>query len=256
MRSLLQRVLGFVLGRTGLERMPVRVRGGLAAGAAWTLYPWTSYWRGTHEPAVQAALLGLGDLTGWACWDVGAHYGIYSIGLARRVGPGGQVAAFEPNAQSYRRLERHARMNRLPWLKTFPLAASDRTGAADLHGPPGTTFTHLAYEGEEPAATSRPMAVATARLDELLARGEIRPPDLIKIDVEGHGHRVLAGMGSALAAHRPILAVAFHSPQEVRGIRALLDPLGYDATEMGGRPGGRSDWIGGDYLFVPRPSKG
>ncbi|MSU65186.1 MAG: hypothetical protein EXS38_03585 [Opitutus sp.] len=63
----------------------------------------------THEPAMQAVLLGLGggDIRGWTCWDLGAHFGLYSVGLARRVGPAGQVAAFEPNPISFARLQRH-----------------------------------------------------------------------------------------------------------------------------------------------------
>jgi chemotaxis protein MotA len=27
-------------------------------------------------------LVGLGDVTGWSCWDLGAHFGIYGVGLA------------------------------------------------------------------------------------------------------------------------------------------------------------------------------
>jgi hypothetical protein len=126
-KDLLRAAAASLLLKTPLGLCPVRVRRGVAAGARWTLYPWTSYWRGTHEPAVQEALLALGggDIRGWNCWDLGAHFGLYSIGLAQRVGPMGQVAAFEPNPLSYARLHRHARMNRFDWLKTYQAAVSD-----------------------------------------------------------------------------------------------------------------------------------
>lgn len=63
--------------------------------------------------------LGGGNISGWNCWDLGAHFGLYSVALALRVGPEGQVAAFEPNPVSFARLERHRRMNGLDRLKTY-----------------------------------------------------------------------------------------------------------------------------------------
>ena len=91
MKRALHRLLRSFLIRTRLCLLPVRVRSGIAEGARWTLYPWSAYWRGAHEPAMQNALVSLGDIRGWNCWDLGAHFGIYSIGLARRVGPTGTL---------------------------------------------------------------------------------------------------------------------------------------------------------------------
>ena len=145
MKRALHRSLDWFLALTGLQYCPVRVRRGVAAGARWTLYPWSAYWRGTHEPALQQALIALGDIRGWSCWDLGAHYGIYSIGLALRTGQEGAVAAFEPNPVSYARLEHHRRMNGLSNLKTFEAAVSDQAGSADLltYGDLRSTTTHL-----------------------------------------------------------------------------------------------------------------
>lgn len=33
-----------------LQYFPVKVRAGIAQGAAWTLLPFSSYWRGDQEP--------------------------------------------------------------------------------------------------------------------------------------------------------------------------------------------------------------
>lgn len=247
---------GFLLGRTPLGRWPVRVRRGVAVGARWTLYPWTSYWRGTHEPAMQAALcaLGGGDICGWSCWDLGAHFGLYSVGLARRVGPTGEVAAFEPNPASFARLDLHRRLNGLAWLKCFQAAASDRSGTAELIAPGSfatTTTTHLAYEGEQPAAGRHTVATRTVRLDDLVAAGELRAPRFVKLDVEGHAHRALAGMSEILSQARPVLIVAFHSPQEIAGALARLQPLGYRHRVIGGDAAEPPVQVGGDYLFSP-----
>jgi FkbM family methyltransferase len=250
MNPLVRRILGSTVGL-----LPVRVRSGAAKGARWTLYPWTSYWSGTHEPAVQAAVIGLGggDIRGWSCWDLGAHFGIYSIALSLRTGPTGQVAAFEPNPGSFSRLERHRRMNRITWLKTYQAAASDRAGSAELltYGDLDATNSHLCYEGETRSARSAPIAIRCVRLDDLVESGELRAPRFVKVDVEGHGHKAMEGMRGTVANSRPILVVAFHSPQEVEGILGVLRPLGYAWTQIGIPPSSPGAMIGADFLFTP-----
>jgi FkbM family methyltransferase len=250
MNRRLRRLLGSTIGMA-----PVRVRRGVAKGARWTLYPWTSYWRGTHEPAIQAALaaLGNGDITGWSCWDLGAHFGIYSVALSIRVGPQGQVAAFEPNPQSFERLERHRRMNRLGWLKTYMAAASDRSGTSELltYGDLDSTSTHLRYEGESQGDSSKPISIRSLRLDDLVESGELRAPRFVKIDVEGHGHKALEGMKGAVSRSRPSFIVAFHSGAEVGGVTGILRPLGYSWRAIVEPPSNPGEMIGGDYLFTP-----
>jgi FkbM family methyltransferase len=255
MTNLARRAIAHLLDRTPLGLWPVRVRSGIASGARWTLYPWTSYWRGTHEPALQAEMmaLGNGDIRGWACWDLGAHFGLYSVGLARRVGPRGEIAAFEPNPASFARLERHRRMNRLTWLKLFPAAVSDHNRGAELftYGELGTTTTHLPYDGETRTTDVGALSIRTIRLDDLVNRGELRVPNFIKVDVEGHGHHAIAGMREALRTSRPIIIMAFHSPQEITGTMEILEPLGYTWRESGTHPFAVEIISGRDYVFLP-----
>ena len=200
------------------------------------------------------ARLGGGDISGWSCWDLGAHFGIYAVGLARRVGPGGEVVAFEPDPKSYRRLAHHARRNRLPWLKTYQAAVSDHSGRAELYtyGRPGDTVSHLPYEGEPRIAAARPLSIASVRLDDLVSSGELRPPRFVKLDVEGHGHRALAGMAETLRAHRPVLIVAFHSAAEYEGVTSLLAPLNYAWSPILAGIETDPSPIGRDFLFQPR----
>jgi FkbM family methyltransferase len=250
MGSRLRNLVGSTIGL-----LPVRVRAGAAKGARWTLFPWTSYWRGTHEPAIQEAIiaLGSGDIRGWSCWDLGAHFGLYSVALSMRSGPTGQVAAFEPNPLSFARLERHRRMNAIGWLRTYRAAASDRTGESQLltHGSLDSTSTHLSYDGEAGTVQSAPIPIHLLRLDDLVETGELRPPQFVKMDVEGHGHRALAGMRGAVAKSRPMLIVAFHSPQEAGGVVGILRELGYRWTPIVSPPAGAEAMVGGDYLFTP-----
>ena len=85
-----RRLLVRILSLPPIAHLPVRVRSGVAAGAWWSFFPWSAYWRGTHEPAVQARLVSLWDWTGKHVWDLGSHYGLFAVGLGRRVGLGGR----------------------------------------------------------------------------------------------------------------------------------------------------------------------
>ncbi|MDB6128150.1 MAG: hypothetical protein JWM35_2046, partial [Verrucomicrobia bacterium] len=70
--------------------------------------------------------------------------------------------------------------------------------------------------------------------------------------VEGHAHHALAGAAKTLAATRPVLIVAFHSADEVNGVRAVLDPLGYESSPIATDSGHADAVIGHDLLFRPR----
>jgi FkbM family methyltransferase len=250
MTALLRRLLSISV----IARLPVRVLSGIAKGARWSLFPWSAYWRGTHEPEVQSRLLQEGDWTGKHIWDLGSHYGIFTIGLGRLVGPAGSVAAFEPNPLSYERLQLHVRRNRLSWVKTFPFAVSDSMGSQRFFLYEGleTTSSHLAFEGETWNETIPTIQVNSRRLDDMVAAGEIDLPDFIKLDVEGHGHKALAGAKAAIAKSRPKFLIGFHSVPEIEGVLAVLEPLGYRCTPiLPSAPATPS--TGFDYFFEPLP---
>ncbi|MSU70700.1 MAG: FkbM family methyltransferase [Opitutaceae bacterium] len=251
MKYLLGRGAHRVLSLPFIARLPVRVRRGVAAGARWSLFPWTGYWRGTHEPEAQELVIGLMDWRGKSVWDLGSHYGLFAVGLGRRVGPAGFVAAFEPNPDSFARLQLHVQRNQLDWVRLFPLAASDHAGHERLllYEGVASTSAHLLYEGENWDATIPCLDVKLRPLDEMVDSGEIRPPDFIKIDVEGHGHKAIAGAIRVIRARRPPILMGFHSPLEVRGTEDLLRPLGYGFEPV--KPGAPADKIGWDYLLRP-----
>ena len=242
-----------IVCRSGLQYIPVRVRHGLPKGARWTLYPWSSYWRGSYEPWISNAILSLGDLTGKSCWDLGAHFGYYSIGLACKVGPTGTVASFEPFPSSFARLERHRQMNNLAWMKALPLAASYEHGLVDFFcdTSQGDTGVHIAYDGETKTDLTPVIQITTTRLDDLVERNEICLPDFIKIDVEGHGHHALAGAINSIKRKRPVIIMGFHSDHEVSGTFSLLKPFGYSWKAL--QPDPHGQFVGCDYLLQATP---
>jgi FkbM family methyltransferase len=170
------------------------------------------------------------------------------------VGPSGQVAAFEPNPLSFARLSLHKRMNGLPWLLLYPAAVSDSAGSGQLltYGTLDSTSTHLKYDDETLGESAKPLGIRMLRLDDLVDSGELRRPNFVKIDVEGHAHKALAGMAKALASSRPKLIIGLHGKAEVDGVLGILVPLGYEWTQVAAPPEAGS-MIGGDYLFSAKP---
>lgn len=216
--------LAFALGR-----LPVKVRRGLARGAWWSIYPWSAYWRlGGNDPDVDEALRRHAARKGAVCWDIGAHHGIYAVGLARAVGPSGFVEAFEPDPVSLGRLRWHRRLNRLHHLRIHAVAVSDRTGDARIYqySEFGGTTSHLPFQGENlDGVRSRP--VATLRLDDWVRDQNPRLPDFIKIDVEGHAVPALRGTRETLARALPVVLLAVHTAEERDEGGAILSQLGY-----------------------------
>jgi FkbM family methyltransferase len=224
----------------------------------WTLYPYSAYWRlGGHEPEMVVALQMAGDLRGKAIWDLGAHFGIYTLSFSRLAGNAGQVVALEPDAASFARLSLHVRMNRLSNVSMFNAAASETSGESFivLSSGPGGTTSHLLYEGEFLSESSIVQRINQVRADDLVADGKIRCPDFVKLDVEGHGGNAVAGAVESIGRSRPLIVASMHSPQEIEGIRATLEPLGYGAEKLGNKRTGPCGWqdceCGANYLLRP-----
>jgi FkbM family methyltransferase len=154
--------------RSTTSNCQVRVRAGIAYAAKWTLLPASSDWRtGGPQIDIERAIALLPRIRGAVFWDFGAQAGMYTVGLARLVGPAGQVAAFEPDPIAFRRLFHHVEINELPHVVMFQAepASDDR-----VNSPSGETGLENATK---------------LIVDSLVEPGNIRLPDLIKVDVAG-----------------------------------------------------------------------
>ena len=220
---------GLVAG-SPIANFPVYVKQGPAQGARWTLFPFSMYWRLGGDDEVATAAAKLSGLSGAAFWDFGAHFGIHTVAMARKVGPAGEVAAFEPDSFSFAKLSRHVRMNGLGNVRLFRAALSNDNGAKEMtsYGP-GASTQHFRYpDGDKPDWAERPSFMAqTVTADALVAGRQIRLPDLIKVDVEGHGGFALAGAARSIAERLPMIVMSSHSNMETEGARQVLGPLGY-----------------------------
>jgi FkbM family methyltransferase len=163
------------------------------------------YIAGCFEPN-EFALLDKVLAPGMTFVDAGANEGLFTLFAAQRVGPTGQVWAFEPSQREFLRLRRNLQLNQLGNVRTFQLALADYNGdtemkiAADEHSGQNT-LGDFAY----PIEIVRRERVTTGRLDDLVQRECLRQLDVLKLDVEGAELSVLTGASGILRQQRPLL---------------------------------------------------
>lgn len=148
---------------------------------------------------------------GMTFFDVGSHFGFFSLLALRLVGPAGRVVAFEPTPSTREVLE--SNVGGRPNALIVPKAAYKERTTLHFHdfGLACSAFNSI-YSGKlaeqhrrrAPGAT---IDVAAISLDTFVAETGILP-DFLKIDTEGAELDVLAGMEGLLAgARRPMLTL-------------------------------------------------
>jgi FkbM family methyltransferase len=186
---------------------------------------------GNYERPVQEALA-MQVRRGDVCYDIGANLGFFSVLLGRLTGPAGSVYAFEPVAGNASIIERNARLNRLPNIEVLRVALCAVDGQEVLLLADHVGGAVLKTAGAPPDLAGS-LTVETARLDTLVERRRIKPPNIVKIDVEGAEMHVLQGMEGVLRQWAPIVVVelddetALACERKVSMCRTFLHDRGY-----------------------------
>jgi FkbM family methyltransferase len=229
--SSLQSLLGRIL-RAPLAFIPrdavVRILSGPLRGKKWIAGAAShGYWVGTYETAL---LKTFADAIspGTVIYDVGANVGIYALLACIRTGPAGSVYSFEPAERNFAYMQRHIALNRVENCTLVQAAVSDSDGtqrfaaAAWEH-----SMGHLSADGE--------IEVRSVTLDSCIyGEAGFRPPDVIKIDVEGAEREVLRGASRAIAEFHPTVFVEVHGHQHHVDCKAFLIANGYHVEESYG----------------------
>jgi FkbM family methyltransferase len=166
-------------------------------------------------------------------WDVGANIGAYALygGLM----PGVSVTAFEPMAVNFAALVKNLDLNRQAQAVALCLALSDVTQLAPFYlrdTDAGSAMHALGmpetFEGSfDPISKQTVMSVRGDQLPRLFG---IRPPDHVKLDVDGHELRVLQGMAGLLPSVRTLwieMEAAADASGENARIKAALASHGF-----------------------------
>ncbi len=163
--------------------------------------------------------------TGMTVLDIGAHHGLYTLIASRRVGPRGQVIAFEPSPREKKRLARHVRLNICGNVRIEDFALGDKDSEADFFLVESNETGCNSLRPPAVQAPTRAVRVRVVRLDDFLHAEHIERIDFIKMDVEGAELAVLRGARRLLERRpRPPMLV------EVSDLRT--EPWGYRAREI------------------------
>ena len=177
--------------------------------------------------AIVARFLSAGDCV----VDVGANGADWSAVLARAVGRGGRVFAFEADPYYARVTRRALIISGLRRVEVFGFGLSN----ADTDGHLQVVFDdglRAAGLGQLVARESvNTVPIALRRLDSVLAEiGRGQSPRLIKCDVEGHERQVLEGAIGCLASRPIVIAELYHlglASDTSADVSSFLSPLGY-----------------------------
>lgn len=134
--------------------------------------------------------------------DIGANYGVYTLSMAKAVGPTGRVWAFEPASRTARLLAEGIDINGFTQVVLERSALSSACGTAELSLHENSELNALA-RGEPSTSASETVPLVT--LDECLKTHGWRDIDLVKIDAEGEEANILKGGERFFAELSPLV---------------------------------------------------
>jgi FkbM family methyltransferase len=179
-------------------------------------------WLGIYEKTKQkrfAVAISPNDVV----YDLGAQAGFYSLLASRLVGPQGAVYAFEPLPRNVRFLKDHIALNGITNIKIFESAISSTDGTARFADGASPLQGSLSEGGRRD--------VRVARLDTLLSESQLRPPNTLKIDIEGGGLQACLGARKLLEIHKPVVFLAIDADSDYECCD-FLRTLGYQIEEF------------------------
>jgi FkbM family methyltransferase len=206
----------------------MKVHFGALKGLRW-IYDagYAQYWMGTYEKEITDQFLRYVKKN-YIVYDLGANIGYYTLIASKSVGKNGKVYAFEPLPPNITYLRKHVELNGLNNVHIYECAVSNETGK--------TLLTNCANNVANSICINSPMfqfgksiEVAVAKLDDLILNGEINPPQLIKMDVEGAEFNALRGSQKILKAYHPTIFLSTHNCHNKGGHKKCCDFL----TAMG-----------------------
>jgi FkbM family methyltransferase len=206
------------------EGSVVSIKSGYLAGYKWKRshrYP-SGYWLGSYELPVQKCLVR--ELKpGEVFFDIGANAGFFSLLARKQVGEKGYVLAFEPLAENVEAIKPQLVLNRVLNCTVVEAAISDFVGEVSLWEGPDTSTAHIGTREYEKRAFK---SVKSITLDEFVRTS--RPPNFIKLDIEGAEIRALRGAYTLLSGpNPPRFLIELHGETVGQQVGEILEKAGY-----------------------------
>jgi FkbM family methyltransferase len=223
-------------GKTGVARIDFDVsgpHGGAPRRVAadrdtlWVPTEWDAHLIGAHETTVLAALKAIVRPAA-TVFDIGANVGLFSTRFLKWIGAAGWLYAVEPNPVCVYFLRANLEQTRARNYTILPVALADAQGEASFSVNYGSSM--IGAGTSSAAGSGKPghrIGVLTDGLDAVIAKFDLRPPDFVKLDVEGAEANAVAGMRATLVKRRPILMIELHGREAASDTLQHLQALKY-----------------------------
>ena len=157
--------------------------------------------------------------------DIGAHIGLYSMPLSRRISPEGKVYSFEPSSINRSYLKQHLKLNNITNVEVQScLVGKENIDAIVFYedqnqvNPMGGLVLTNNIKSDAVVASKKMVA-----LDQFCEDKRINP-ELIKVDVEGAEIDLLWGGVKIIKSSRPIIVLSLH-PKHISQMGQTLASL-------------------------------
>lgn len=134
--------------------------------------------------------------------DIGANYGVYTLSMAKTVGPTGRIWAFEPASTTAQMLAEGIKSNGFSQVVLERSALSSAPGTAQLSLNENSEFNALVHGAQ---STSLSETVPLTTLDACLDKFGWQDIDFMKIDAEGEETNILLGGKRFFAELSPLV---------------------------------------------------
>ena len=161
-----------------------------------------------------SAILRSGDVF----YDIGSNTGLFALDMSKSV-PNLTVFAFEPQPSLAGHIRRSIEKNGFAQVKLLEVLLGKEEGESSLFLTSHSIHASVIPREEHFREIRRPLR----SLDGLVAAGEIAPPDVIKIDVEGSEMRVFEGAEATLKNHQP--SIVFEADENMSRMGYTTDDL-------------------------------
>lgn len=165
-------------------------------------------------------------------WDVGAHKGLYSVLVGKKIGDG-RIVSFEPDKNLVSTFNKVCEMNNLN-PSIYEIALSNKEGEIELLSTGPTSGRGVINEGKldkySEFESDSAQVVKQMTADNLVSERNLDPPTIVKIDVEGAEGLVLQGMEDILSNNTCRIAyVEIHKPSD---IGQSVEDFGFSVDEI------------------------
>ena len=164
-------------------------------------------------------------------YDIGANLGLYSVLLSRIAGSGGHVYCLEANPVCLYFLQANLALNRVASFDILPVAVLGTTTGSEFRINYRNLLVGIAGPVPYMGKPGHIIDVRATPLDDLIELHDLRPPDFIKMDIEGAEVEAIKGMRRTVERYHPTMLVELHGQDAARGTLDAADWNGYSFQE-------------------------